>query len=93
MLTKEVQENLRQTYHWVTSLSEESLTWLAALRLETRSPAGDAALANAVWAQLAAYSDRYKATFGIEHAEFLFQYAQSLHRNPRWLLDTTPNRE
>lgn len=74
MLSEETKENLRQAYHWVTGLSEDSLLWLAELRNEVRSPAGDATMANSTWVQLEAYCDLYKTTCGIEHARFLLDY-------------------
>ena len=76
MLSEETKENLRQAYHWVTSLSEDSLLWLAELRNEVHSPAGDSTMANSTWVQLVAYCDLYKTTCGTEHAQFLLDYSE-----------------
>lgn len=76
MLSEETKENLRQAYHWVTSLSEDSLLWLAEFRSEIYSPCGDTALANAIWVQLDAYEYLYKVEPTVEHAQFLLDYSK-----------------
>lgn len=76
MLSDEIKENLRQTYHWVTSLSEDSLEFLNSVRKETRSVVGDAALANSVWCQLDAYKHLYGEDPGIGEAQFLLDYSK-----------------